>query len=114
MNDLAYDYLLTERIKNDLDILNDTKNYLTINKETLRVESHAFKNKYYMEDYLYFHPYCEIVDSKEEGEKILKIIAEERINALQKEVDIVKAEYKNRIHQLAIEIDKTKTFLQKL
>lgn len=114
MNDLAYNYLLAERIKNDLDILNDTKNYLTINKETLRIESHALKNKYWIEDYLYFHPYCEIVESKEKGTEILNIIVEERINTLQKEAEIIKREYKNRLRSLAIEIDKLKNISKKL
>jgi hypothetical protein len=110
----TYNYKLFERIIKDVEIFNNTKNYLTINKETLRVESHVFKNDLWIEDYLYFHPYCEIVESKEKGNEILNIIIKERINTLQKEAEIIKREYKNRLHTLALEIDKLKNISEKL
>ena len=73
-----------------------------------------FKNDLWIEDYLYFHPYCEIVESKEKGNEILNIIIKERINTLQKEAEIIKREYKNRLHTLALEIDKLKNISEKL
>ena len=112
-SDISYKYTLIEKIKKDLNIINKNTTYYVINKKTLRVEQHMFENEYSIQNYLYFHDYCQIVKTPEEGRKILKIIGEERLcNAeqnykeLERKLNEILEIEENKLKKLKIQISR--------
>lgn len=96
-DNLAYDYILFDRIKADIEILDNPKTYSIANTETLKIEEHPHKNKYWLEDFLLNHPYCFLCEDINEARKTLKTIGEERLRASRKRLKEMEKKFKKKL-----------------